>query len=145
MMGVSGTIVLFFFKGSQANPSCCFGLFWGYLFDPMNQKCQIYRIPAQLFNRVTIAEAAKAEEAESNLYWLRVKNTGYLKNPMGKRKNRPKPVVPKGFLFDPRPYVEAMGPFRFRVVRKSIGSNSYGASDPKFLKSIFEIRSTLQY
>ena len=33
--------------------------------------------------------------------WLWVKNTGYLKNPIGKRKNRPKPVVPKGFLFDP--------------------------------------------
>ena len=35
--------------------------------------------------------------------WLWVKK-GYLKNPVGKRKNRPKPVVPKGFLFDPKPY-----------------------------------------
>ena len=26
---------------------------------------------------------------------------GHLKNPIGKRKNRPKPVVPKAFLFDP--------------------------------------------
>ena len=30
-------------------------------------------------------------------------NTGYPKNPMGKRKNKPKPVVPRAFLFDPRP------------------------------------------
>ena len=34
--------------------------------------------------------------------WLWVK-TGYPKNPIGKRKNRPKPVVPKGCTFDPWP------------------------------------------
>ena len=32
--------------------------------------------------------------------WLWVKK-GYLNNPIGKRTNRPKPVVPKRFLFDP--------------------------------------------
>ena len=32
--------------------------------------------------------------------WLWVKK-GYHKNPIGKRKHRLKPVVPKGFLFDP--------------------------------------------
>ena len=35
-----------------------------------------------------------------------VKNTGYPKKPIGERKNRPKPVVPGGFLFDPWPYVK---------------------------------------
>ena len=35
--------------------------------------------------------------------WLWVKNTGYLKNPIGKWKNQPKPAVPRGFLFDPYP------------------------------------------
>ena len=39
--------------------------------------------------------------------WLWVKNTGYPKKPIGKRKkNRPKRVVPRGFLFDPLPNVE---------------------------------------
>ena len=28
------------------------------------------------------------------------------KNPIGKRNNRLKPVVPKGFLFDPNPYTK---------------------------------------
>ena len=31
--------------------------------------------------------------------WLWIKTTGYPKNPIGKRKNRPKPVVPKGGIF----------------------------------------------
>ena len=38
---------------------------------------------------------------------LWVKNAGYPKNPMGKSKNKPKPVVPKDLLFDPQPYVLA--------------------------------------
>ena len=35
--------------------------------------------------------------------WLGVKK-GYLKNLIDKRKNGPKPVVPKALLFDPLPY-----------------------------------------
>ena len=35
--------------------------------------------------------------------WLWVKK-GYPKNLIGERKNRPKTVVPKGFLFDPQPF-----------------------------------------
>ena len=36
--------------------------------------------------------------------WLWVKK-GQLKNPIGKRENRPKPAVPRGFLFDPQPFL----------------------------------------
>ena len=36
--------------------------------------------------------------------WLWVKK-GYPKNPVGKRKNRPKPAVRKGFRFDPKPHI----------------------------------------
>ena len=36
--------------------------------------------------------------------WLWVKK-GYLKKTIGKRKNGPKLVVPKGFRFDPQPYI----------------------------------------
>ena len=35
---------------------------------------------------------------------LAVGQKGHLKNPTGKGKKRPKPVVPKGFLFDPKPF-----------------------------------------
>ena len=40
------------------------------------------------------------------MMWLWVKRW-YLNNPVGKRTNRPKPVVPKGFLFDPQPCMVA--------------------------------------
>ena len=38
---------------------------------------------------------------KEGMIWQWVKNTRYPNHPIGKRKNRPKPVVPKGFLFDP--------------------------------------------
>ena len=53
-----------------------------------------------------------------DLIWQWVKK-GHPKNPIGERKNRPKPVVPNGFPFDPQPFGFGFGFFRFDSLLES--------------------------